>query len=143
MVMIVKDHEKQAHGFISITRYARYPAHLRTVLFGTRENSQSARGGGRAAAPGGMQRPNARPGLALLGAVTLLRRGAGRDKDPLAARRGANPEPLGARLGDQPGQPGDGVGRVPVRGRPALHQVDVPVLAIVTDDLLVYRVPGE
>ena len=31
MVMIVKDHEKQAHGFISVTRYARYPAHLRTV----------------------------------------------------------------------------------------------------------------
>jgi hypothetical protein len=34
MVMIVKDHEKQAHGFISVTRYARYPAHLRTVIFG-------------------------------------------------------------------------------------------------------------
>lgn len=32
MVMIVKDHEKQAHGFISITRYARYTAHLRTVI---------------------------------------------------------------------------------------------------------------
>jgi hypothetical protein len=25
MVMIVKDHEKQAHGFISVTRTARYP----------------------------------------------------------------------------------------------------------------------
>ena len=35
MVMIVKDHEKQAHGFISVTRYARYRAHLRTVIFGT------------------------------------------------------------------------------------------------------------
>ena len=35
MVMIVKDHEKQAHGFISVTRYAPLPAHLRTVIFGT------------------------------------------------------------------------------------------------------------
>ena len=35
MVMIVKDHEKQAHGFISVTRLGRYPAHLRTVTFGT------------------------------------------------------------------------------------------------------------
>ena len=25
MVMIVKDHEKQAHGFISVTRYAPLP----------------------------------------------------------------------------------------------------------------------
>ena len=33
--MIVKDHEKQAHGFISVTRYARYLAHLRRVTFGT------------------------------------------------------------------------------------------------------------
>jgi len=29
MVMIVKDHEKQAHGFISVTRQARQPADLR------------------------------------------------------------------------------------------------------------------
>ena len=33
MVMIVKDHEKQAHGFISVTRCARYPVHLLTVNF--------------------------------------------------------------------------------------------------------------
>ena len=35
MVMIVKDHEKQAHGFISVTRHARYRGHLRTVILGT------------------------------------------------------------------------------------------------------------
>ena len=32
MVMIVKDHEKQAHGFISVTRPARQPADLRAVV---------------------------------------------------------------------------------------------------------------
>jgi hypothetical protein len=31
MVMIVKDHEKQAHGFISVTRPARQPADLWAV----------------------------------------------------------------------------------------------------------------
>jgi hypothetical protein len=31
MVMIVKDHEKQAHGFISVTRRAWQPADLRAV----------------------------------------------------------------------------------------------------------------
>ena len=33
MVMIVKDHEKQAHGFISVTRQARQPADLRAVRY--------------------------------------------------------------------------------------------------------------
>jgi hypothetical protein len=28
MVMIVKDHEKQSHGFISVTRRAPHPADL-------------------------------------------------------------------------------------------------------------------
>ena len=37
---MVKDHVKQAHGFISVTRYARYRAHLRTVILST----QSGRG---------------------------------------------------------------------------------------------------
>jgi hypothetical protein len=41
MVMIVKDHEKQAHGFISVTRCARYHAHLRTVMFGTARDFRS------------------------------------------------------------------------------------------------------
>ena len=41
MVMIVKDHEKQAHGFISVTRYARYPAHLRTVTMGTESGREA------------------------------------------------------------------------------------------------------
>src|SRR6516225_11502674 len=67
--------------------------------------SPSARGGGRATAPGGMQRPNARLGLALLGAVTLLRRRAGCDKNPLAVRRGADPEPLGADSVTSPASP--------------------------------------
>ena len=31
MVMIVKDHEKQAHGFISVTRRASQPADLHSV----------------------------------------------------------------------------------------------------------------
>jgi hypothetical protein len=31
MVMIVKDHEKQAHGFISVTRPPSTPADLRAV----------------------------------------------------------------------------------------------------------------
>src|SRR5689334_23725776 len=102
----------------------------------------SARGGGRgprAGAPMGAQGPHVGLGLALLGAVVVFRRGAGRDENPLAACRGADPEPLRARLADQPGQPGDGARRVPVRGRSALHQVDMPVLTVVTDDLLVYR----
>ena len=33
MVMIVKDHEKQAHGFISVTRLAWRPADLRSVVY--------------------------------------------------------------------------------------------------------------
>ena len=49
MVMIVKDHEKQAHGFISVTRYDRYPAHLRTVTIGT----ESGRGAQLAAVDAG------------------------------------------------------------------------------------------
>ena len=32
MVMIVKDHEKQAHGFISVTRPGWQPADLRAVV---------------------------------------------------------------------------------------------------------------
>ena len=32
MVMIVKDHEKQAHGFISVTRVPGTPADLRRVF---------------------------------------------------------------------------------------------------------------
>jgi hypothetical protein len=34
MVMIVKDHEKQAHGFISITRRGCQPADLRAEVYG-------------------------------------------------------------------------------------------------------------
>jgi hypothetical protein len=49
MVMIVKDHEKQAHGFISVTRRAGYPAHLRTVMFST----ESGRGAQLAAVDAG------------------------------------------------------------------------------------------
>jgi hypothetical protein len=41
MVMIVKDHEKQAHGFISVTRYARYRAHLRTVILSTESGREA------------------------------------------------------------------------------------------------------
>jgi hypothetical protein len=55
MVMIVKDHEKQAHGFISITRYARYPAHLRTVIFGTARGRR-----GQLAAVDALPRPGVR-----------------------------------------------------------------------------------
>jgi len=33
--MIVKDHEKQQHGFISVTRPARKPANLRAVVYST------------------------------------------------------------------------------------------------------------
>jgi len=49
MVMIVKDHEKQAHGFISVTRYDLCPAHLRTVTIGT----ESGRGAQLAAVDAG------------------------------------------------------------------------------------------
>ena len=49
MVMIVKDHEKQADGFISVTRYARYPVHLRTVILST----ESGRGAQLAAVDAG------------------------------------------------------------------------------------------
>ena len=41
MVMIVKDHEKQAHGFISVTRHARYRAHLRTVILSTESGREA------------------------------------------------------------------------------------------------------
>ena len=41
MVMIVKDHEKQAHGFISVTRHAGYPAHLRTVISSTESGREA------------------------------------------------------------------------------------------------------
>ena len=49
MVMIVKDHEKQAHGFISVTRYDLCRAHLRTVTIGT----ESGRGAQLAAVDAG------------------------------------------------------------------------------------------
>ena len=48
MVMIVKDHEKQAHGFISVTRPARQPADLRAVGYGAPSRwPPSTHGGGR------------------------------------------------------------------------------------------------
>jgi len=40
MVMIVKDHEKQAHGFISVTRPAWQPADLQAVIDGTARAGQ-------------------------------------------------------------------------------------------------------
>ena len=49
MVMIVKDHEKQADGFISVTRHARYRSHLRTVILST----ESGRGAQLAAVDAG------------------------------------------------------------------------------------------
>ena len=41
MVMIVKDHEKQAHGFISVTQPAWQPADLRTHGQGPRSTAAS------------------------------------------------------------------------------------------------------
>jgi hypothetical protein len=41
MVMIVKDHEKQAHGFISVTRAGRQPADLRAVRYATARADRS------------------------------------------------------------------------------------------------------
>src|SRR5215831_12586566 len=105
----------------------------------------STRGGGRRslAAAVGMQSPHFCLGLAPVGAVMLSRGSTGADNCPPAAFRFAYPEPVGSGRGDQPGQPGNGTGRVPVGGRPALYQVNVPLLVVVADQLLVDRVPGE
>src|SRR5579863_10545161 len=137
MVMIVKDHEKQAHGFISVTRLAWRPADLRAVLSGRpwRRPGASARGGGprslAAAMPMGPQSPHFCLRRASLGAVPLFRGSTGADKGPPAVFRLADPEPAGAGLGDQAGQPGNGPGRVPVSGRTALYQVNVPLLVAI------------
>jgi len=78
MVMIVKDHEKKAHGFISVTRYGCYPgspadSEIRygagAPEVGLAGGQESACGGGRgplAAAPVGAQGPHACLRLALL-----------------------------------------------------------------------------
>src|SRR5438477_8124471 len=116
MVMILKDHEKQAHGFISVTRLPRQPADLRAVVSGGPPGSASDRGGGRrslaAAGAMGPQSPHFGLGLAALRAVALLRGRAGPGKCPPAAWCLTRPEPVGAGLGDQLGQPGDGPRRM-------------------------------
>src|SRR6266700_4372851 len=102
MVMIVKDHEKQAHGFISVTRPARQPADLRAVVNGGPHGLASDRGGGRrslaAAVPMGPQGPHLRLGLAPLRAVALSRRRACPGKGPPATRRLTRSEPVGTGL---------------------------------------------
>ena len=69
MVMIVKDHEKQAHGFISVTRLPWQPADLRQLFRAPpAPGLSSARGRGRrplaAAVLMGPQRPHFCLGLA-------------------------------------------------------------------------------
>ena len=94
--------------------------------------------------PMGTQSPHFCLRLASLGAVPFFRGRTGAGKGPAAAFRLANPEPAGAGLGDQAGQPGNGPGRVPVSGRTALYQVNVPLLvAIVAGELGVNGMPGE
>src|SRR2546428_835651 len=99
MVMIVKDHEKQAHGFISVTRPPRQPADLRAMVNSGPHGPASDRGGGRrsvaAAVPMGPQSPHFGLGLAPLGAVAPFRGRAGPGECPPAARRLTRPEPVG------------------------------------------------
>src|SRR5579863_8457803 len=141
MVMIVKDHRKQAHGFISVTRLAWRPrrpagsAFRRPWRRPATAGRASAHGGGprslAAAMAVGPQSPHFCLRRASLGAVPLFRGSTGADKGPPAVFRLANPEPAGAGLGDQAGQPGNGPGRVPVSGRTALYQVNVPLLVAI------------
>src|SRR5262249_4129513 len=148
MVMIVRDPEKPPDGFFSVTRLPRpprrpahgglCPADVVPVL---------TRGGGRgaliAAPPARAQGPHVGLGRAPVRAVMLVRGRAGGDEDALAPGGVADAEAVYPRLGDQAGQPRDAPCREPVGGRPAVHQMDVPVLAIVAGDLLVQGMPGE
>ena len=61
----------------------------------------------------------------------------------LAAGPRADAEPVGTAAGDQAGEPGDRAGGVPVGHRPAVHQVDMPGLAIMPDDVRVDRIARE
>ena len=120
MVMIVKDHEKQSHGFISITRLPRHPRRPAHGGLAAGPPRVLARSGGRraliAAPPGRAQGAHIGLGCAPIRAVMLIRGRACGDEDALAPIGVAEAEPVNSRLGDQPGQPRDGTRREPVGG---------------------------
>src|SRR5262249_61821540 len=127
MVMIVKDHEKKAHGFISVTWTPCAHVSALLALSGTRIPSPGSRaghdpgpaepervgsacrtGGGRlaATAAAGPQCPDVCPARAGLRAVTPAAGRAVGNENIRATAPLAGPEGAGSRIGCQPGQGG-------------------------------------